>query len=126
MNMFSKVFGTRSQREVKRIMPLVEKIESLRPDMQKLSDEELKGKTMETDLSFKDGKLDYKAKAVPDTVYVPGKDSIIYVPQEVKVEVEVNRLTWWQETWMRIGKISISILALLLGLKGVRKLLKRN
>lgn len=44
MNMFSKVFGTRSQREVKRIMPLVEKIESLRPDMQKLSDEELRGK----------------------------------------------------------------------------------
>ena len=27
MNMFSKVFGTRSQREVKRIMPLVKKIE---------------------------------------------------------------------------------------------------
>ena len=43
MNMFSKVFGSRSQREVKRIMPLVEKIESLRPEMQKLSDEELKG-----------------------------------------------------------------------------------
>lgn len=86
--------------------------------------DELKGKTMETDLSFKDGKLDYKAKAVPDTVYVPGKDSIIYIPQPV--EVEVNRLTWLQETWMRIGKISISILALLLGLKGVRKLLKRD
>ena len=45
MNMFSKVFGSRSQREVKRIMPLVDKIESLRPEMQKLSDEELKGKT---------------------------------------------------------------------------------
>lgn len=86
--------------------------------------EELKGKRMETDLSFKDGKLDYKAKASPDTVYVPGKDSIIYIPQPVKVEV--NRLTWWQETWIRIGKISISILALWLGLKGVRKLLKRN
>ena len=28
MNVFSKVFGTRSQREVKRIMPLVEKTES--------------------------------------------------------------------------------------------------
>lgn len=86
--------------------------------------EELKGKGMETGLSFQDGRLDYTAKHVPDTVYVPGKDSIIYVPQEVKVEVETNRLTWWQETWMRIGKISISILALLLGLKGVRKLLK--
>ena len=32
MNMFSKVFGSRSQREVKRIMPLVKKIEDLRPE----------------------------------------------------------------------------------------------
>ena len=47
MNMFSKVFGTRSQREVKRIMPLVKKIEDLRPEMQKLTDEELRGKTRE-------------------------------------------------------------------------------
>ena len=45
--MFSKVFGTRSQREVKRIMPLVKKIEDLRPEMQKLTDEELRGKTRE-------------------------------------------------------------------------------
>ena len=55
MNMFSKVFGTRSQREVKRIMPLVEKIESLRPDMQKLSDEELKGKTREFKKRLEEG-----------------------------------------------------------------------
>ena len=47
MNVFQKVFGTHSQREVKRIMPLVEKTESLRPEMQKLSDEELKHKTVE-------------------------------------------------------------------------------
>ena len=47
MNMFSKVFGTRSQREVKRIMPLVKKIEDLRPEMQKLTDEELRSKTRE-------------------------------------------------------------------------------
>ena len=45
MSMFSKVFGTHSQREVKRIMPLVNKIESLRPEMQKLTDEELRDKT---------------------------------------------------------------------------------
>ena len=45
--MFSKVFGTRSQREVKRIMPLVKKIEDLRPEMQKLTDEELRSKTRE-------------------------------------------------------------------------------
>ncbi len=47
MSVISKVFGTRSEREVKRISKLVDKIEALRPDMQKLSDEELKGKTRE-------------------------------------------------------------------------------
>ena len=47
MNVFAKVFGTHSQREVKRIMPLVEKTESLRPEMQKLTDEELREKTRE-------------------------------------------------------------------------------
>ena len=44
-NLFEKVFGTHSEREVKRIMPLVEKIEALEPDMEKLSDEELKDRT---------------------------------------------------------------------------------
>ena len=55
MNMFSKIFGSRSQREVKRIMPLVDKIESLRPEMQKLSDEELKGKTREFKKRLEEG-----------------------------------------------------------------------
>ena len=47
MSVISKVFGTRSEREVKRISKLVDRIEALRPEMQKLSDEELKGKTRE-------------------------------------------------------------------------------
>ena len=47
MSMFSKIFGTHSQREVKRILPLVDKIDSLRPEMQKLTDEELRDKTRE-------------------------------------------------------------------------------
>ena len=85
---------------------------------------ELKGKRTATDFSFKDGKLDYRARVSPDTVYVPGKDSVIYIPQPV--EKEVNRLSWWQETWIGIGKISISVLVLLLGLNIVRKLLKSN
>ena len=53
--MLSKVFGTRSQREVKRIMPLVNKIESLRPDMQKLTDDELRGKTREFKKRLEEG-----------------------------------------------------------------------
>ncbi len=42
-----KIFGTRSERELKRILPLVDKIEELRPAMMELSDEELRGKTAE-------------------------------------------------------------------------------
>ena len=45
--MFQKVFGTHSEREVKRIKPLVDKIEALRPTMQALSDEDLRNKTTE-------------------------------------------------------------------------------
>ena len=41
------MFGTYSEREVKRILPIVDKIEALRPAMQALSDEELKAKTVE-------------------------------------------------------------------------------
>ena len=47
MNLIQKVFDTHSEREVKLIMPLVKKIESLRPTMQALSDEELRDKTRE-------------------------------------------------------------------------------
>ena len=47
MNVFEKMFGTHSERELKRITSIVDKIESLRSDMQALSDEELRGKTQE-------------------------------------------------------------------------------
>ena len=47
MSVIEKIFGTHSSRELKRIEPLVDKIEALRPTMQALSDEELRGKTEE-------------------------------------------------------------------------------
>ncbi len=47
MKIIDKIFGTRSERELKRIIPLVDKIEELRPTMLALSDEELRGKTAE-------------------------------------------------------------------------------
>ena len=37
MGLFSKVIGTHSEREVKRVIPIVDKIESLEPEMEKLS-----------------------------------------------------------------------------------------
>ena len=47
MNVIEKVFGTHSERELKRIAPIVERIENLRPTMQELSDEQLREKTRE-------------------------------------------------------------------------------
>lgn len=47
MGLFTKIVGTHSEREIKRINPLVNKIEGLRDSMMALSDEELKDKTSE-------------------------------------------------------------------------------
>ena len=47
MNVIEKVFGTHSERELKRILPIVDKIESLRDDLMALTDEQLKDKTKE-------------------------------------------------------------------------------
>lgn len=47
MKFYEKVFGTHSERELKRIKATIDKVESLRPEMQALTDEALKNKTKE-------------------------------------------------------------------------------
>ncbi len=47
MSLVTKIFGTRSEREIKRIMPLVQKIDDLEDSYRRLTDEELKHKTVE-------------------------------------------------------------------------------
>ncbi len=47
MSLFEKVFGTHSEKELKKIYPIVDKIEALDESMQALSDDELKAKTTE-------------------------------------------------------------------------------
>ena len=55
MNIIDKVFGTHSERELKRIEPIVKKIESYRDAMGQLTDDELKGKTTEFKKRLADG-----------------------------------------------------------------------
>lgn len=85
---------------------------------------ELKSAGTESRLHFEDGRLDYEAKEKPDTVFLPVKDSIIYVPQ--LVEVEVNRLTWGQETWIYIGKALAALVAASASFKLIRKRIKKQ
>ena len=47
MGIFSKIMGTHSERERKRVYPIVDKIEAMGPATEKLSDEELRAKTDE-------------------------------------------------------------------------------
>ncbi len=55
MGLTDKIFGTHSQRELKRIKPLVNKIVELRPKMMELSDAELRAKTDEFKKRFAEG-----------------------------------------------------------------------
>ena len=55
MSLATKIFGTHSSRELKRIAPTIDKIEALRPTMQALSDEELRGKTEEYKKRLQEG-----------------------------------------------------------------------
>lgn len=55
MGIVEKVFGTHSEREIKRIIPIVDKIEALEPEYHKLSDEALKAKTIEFRNRLKNG-----------------------------------------------------------------------
>ena len=47
MGLITKIFGTHSENELKRVYPIVDAIEALEPEIQKLSDAELKDKTRE-------------------------------------------------------------------------------
>ncbi|MDD5935031.1 MAG: preprotein translocase subunit SecA [Clostridiales bacterium] len=55
MGLIKKLFGTHSEREIKRIKPIADKIEALEPTIEKLSDEELRSKTIEFRNRLKNG-----------------------------------------------------------------------
>ncbi len=55
MSLIEKIFGTHSENELKRIYPIVDRIESLEPELEALSDAELRDKTREFKKRLEDG-----------------------------------------------------------------------
>ncbi len=55
MGIINKMFGTHSERELKRVYPIVNKIESYRPSMMEMTDEQLRNKTKEFKKRMEDG-----------------------------------------------------------------------
>ena len=83
--------------------------------------EEQKGKGISSSLKLDNGKLDFHVVFLHDTLYIPGKDSLIYVPVEVPGP-ETNVLSWCQQLWIKLGKTLSSGIALFLL---IRLLVKR-
>ena len=76
----AKVFGTKNEREVKRLMPRVEAINALEPAMQKLTDEQLRAKTDE----FRQ-RIQERLATIPDE---PDAD------HDRRKELDTERLSW--------------------------------
>ncbi len=55
MNIFDKLFGTYSERELKKVHPIAKQVDALAPEMEKLSDAELKAKTAEFKQRYNSG-----------------------------------------------------------------------
>ena len=53
---FKKIFGTKHDRDIKKMRPYIEKINSLEAEMKKLSDDELKAKTTKFKKYIEEGK----------------------------------------------------------------------
>lgn len=86
MSFTDKIFGTHSERELKRIMPLVDKVEALRPTMQSLSDAQLRGKTDEYKKRYQGGEtLDSLLPEAFATVREAAKRVIGLEPYRVQV-----------------------------------------
>ncbi len=86
--LLGKVFGTKNEREVKRLMPRVAAINALEPEMQKLSDEQLRAKTDEFRKRIQDrlGRIPEEQEPDPDRVRQL-EDERLRVTKEVLDEI---------------------------------------
>lgn len=85
--------------------------------MKKSSEQKSKG--VESDLFFDKGQLNYNAKTVHDTIYIPGKETTITrdVPVRVEVPVITNELTKWQSFQIISFRILASLVLLIIAYK---------
>jgi preprotein translocase subunit SecA len=103
----AKVFGTKNEREVKALMPRVAEINALEPEMQKLSDDELRAKTEEFRRRIQERMEHLNPLAAPVTA--PSGDSAVdpASPEEIK-KLEDERYAALQEV---LGELLVEAFA---------------
>jgi preprotein translocase subunit SecA len=87
---FGKVFGTRNEREIKRLRPRVAAINALEPEMQKLSDDELRAKTNEFRARIQERLATLAGP--PDTAAPDGEAPEIDFDRQKEIEAERGRI----------------------------------
>ena len=114
MKLFEKIFGTESERAIKKIQPIADKVLALEESVSKLTDKELKNKASELKLSNIDlglkpatGKIDNE-KQIPSTITdeetSEGCFACIYVPAGTNFKVTIKNIVI--ETESNINKAS--------------------
>lgn len=89
----SKIFGSKAQRDLKEISPVVEEIKAIYPEMAKLSNDELRAKTKELEKRVQDYVVEEKAQI-----------------EELKANLENIDLEEKEKIWQQIDKIEDEIL----------------
>ncbi len=89
----SKIFGNKSTRDMKEIQPWVEKIKTAYPDVEKLSNDELRAKTQELKQYIKDAAKEDNAKI-----------------EELKASVEATEIEDREELFAKIDKLEKEVL----------------
>lgn len=89
----SKIFGSKAQRDLKEISPVVEEIKAIYPEMAKLSNDELRAKTKELEKRVQDYVVEEKAQI-----------------EELKANLENVDLEEQEKIWQQIDKIEDEIL----------------
>jgi preprotein translocase subunit SecA len=90
-NVLTKVFGTNNERVVKRLLPRVETVRAFEPELQKLSDEELRAKTLE-----------FKARIAASLDGITGEDEILAAEKAALDEILPEAFAVVREAGKRI------------------------
>ena len=89
--LIGKVFGTKNEREIKRLMPKVAEINALEPDMKKLSDEQLRAKTDE----FR-RRIQERMAAIPEEPEAESTAGSSSTPTDTSYSNKFWMKSWWK------------------------------
>jgi preprotein translocase subunit SecA len=102
LNFISKLFGSKSDRDVKAIQPIVEKVKAAYAKLENLSDDELRQQTVNFKETIKTGlaAIDSEIQAIKTRI-----ETELDMPVDEKVALYTSRINW-KKTVIKSWKLS--------------------